>query len=187
MRPFGPWVIACSALLGCAAAIYGFWQRGLQIAELSSRLEQAERRADERLGDLLAKLSAAEKARVIAERAARENKPAAAAAGAAGPRAGFSPLNLSDMRKAPAYAAIWRRQQLRNIQRQYGDAFAALQGWQTPDPQTGLAPADEALLNQATQSLTSAQLPILRDYLLEVRQQQQYMQKRMAAARGGGG
>jgi hypothetical protein len=304
MRPFGPWVIACSALLGFAAAIYGFWQRGLQIAELSGRLEQAERRTDERLGDLQAKLSAAEQARVVAERAARESKPAATAPGAAGPTGGFSPLNLNDMRKDPAYAAIWRKQQLRNIQRQYGDAFAALklppdqlaklkdllvtrndanldaseaaqeaglagrdvslairnatnavndeikaligddsfsqlqttpqtsmaktmlentvavdlegagqplspdqlaslaasynqtqrqppagavQGWQTPDPQTGLAPADEALLNQASQSLTPAQLPILRDYLLEVRQQQQYMQKRLAAARGGGG
>jgi hypothetical protein len=63
----------------------------------------------------------------------------------------------------------------------------ALPGWQSPDPQTGLAPADEALLNQAGQTLSPAQLPTLRDYLLEVRQQQQYMQKRMAAARSGGG
>ncbi len=215
-----------------------------------------------------------------------------------------NPLNLSEMRKDPAYAAIWRKQQLRNIQRQYGDAFAALklppdqlaklkdllvarndanldaseaaqeeglagrdvslairnatngvndeikaligddgfaqlqttpqtslaktmlentvavdlegaglpltpdqltslaaiynqtmrhpgtggfQGWQTPDPQTGLAPADDALLNQAGQSLSPAQVPILRDYLLELRQQQSYMQKRLAGARGGGG
>jgi hypothetical protein len=305
MRPFGPWVIACSALLGFVAAIYGFWQRGLQIAELSGRMEQAESRADARIGELQAKLTAAEKARVVAERAAKESRLAAAAPGAAvGPRAVTNPLNLSEMRKDPAYAAIWRKQQLRNIQRQYGDAFAALklppdqlaklkdllvtrndanldaseaaqeagltgrdvslairnatnsvndeikaligddkftqlqttpqtsmaktmlentvavdlegagqplnsdqlaslaaiynqtqrqppagagQGWQTPDPQTGLAPVDEALLNQASQSLTPAQLPILRDYLLEVRQQQQYMQKRLAAARGGGG
>jgi hypothetical protein len=60
------------------------------------------------------------------------------------------------------------------------------QGWQIPDPQTGLAPSDQAMIEQAAQTLSPAQMPILKAYVLEQRQQQQYILKKMAAGAPGG-
>jgi RNA polymerase sigma factor (sigma-70 family) len=80
-----------------------------------------------RLRDLQSKVTAAEKARIAADEALRASKAAGpiTASGSAGRRNSAAP-SLDDMRKDPAFAALWRKQQLRAIQQRYGYAFSAM-------------------------------------------------------------
>jgi hypothetical protein len=247
-------------------------------------------------------LDAAEKARAAAEEVLREGNPTvrAAAGEAAGVRASPS-RNPDDLRKDPAYAAIWRKQQLRIIQQRYGYAFAAMKlppddlarlkgllltrvqarldaadagqaaglsgpetstaekqaenavtgeikglvgdagyalltasqkasqfepliansvaidlegagvplmpeqasalaqvfadhdtksgpgaAGQVPDPETGLTPFYQSLLDRVSPNLNAAQTPIVKDYFIELEQQGQYARSHAAAANAGG-
>jgi hypothetical protein len=299
MRRLAPWLLTLIALGGLAATLWGYRQRGQQIADLQTRINQSSQRNGERVSELKAKIADAAKARVAARRAMADARPAAPVRESNG--LGF---NADDMRKDPAYAALWHKQQLRNVQREYGEAIAALKlppdqvaklrellvgreearadareagqaagltardlnlattqaagavndeikgvigadafqqlqtapqtggfklmientvaidlngagtpltpdqeselvaayaqaarpppgagkgsAWITPNPDTGLAPSDQATLDAAGKVFGPDQMAIIKENLLEQRQQQQYFRQRAAARAAGG-
>jgi hypothetical protein len=294
MRWVIPWLVTLCALLCLGMVAIGFTHRGEEIKALQARVEELAKSADQ-AKELQTKLVAAEKARNTAEKSVRAQK--AEAQQSSSPRAVGQPMNLmSKMRTDPEYAPIWRKQQLRGIQQQFGDTFAAMklppeelaklrellvarndavmdaneaaqqaglspretgmavsqaqnevndeikaligtdgfqqlqqpsgmykkmiensvgvdlamagapltpdqttllaQAYSTPvqlqglsrdmhvtDPQTGLSPYYQALLDRMTPNLSPAQIPVVKNYFIEQTQQQQYMMKQMAANR----
>ncbi len=50
-------------------------------------------------------------------------------------------------------------------------------GKQEPDPQTGLTPFYQTLVDQISPNLTSAQLQVMKDYFIELEQQGQFSRK----------
>jgi hypothetical protein len=300
MRRLAPWLITLLTLLGLAAALFFDWRRVRQISDCQRQIELATPLRATQVRDLRARIESANGDRIAAEHAGAETK--AALPPPPGPRTG---LNFGDMRKDPEYAALWHRQQLRNIQRQYAEIFAKMNlapaelaklkdllvaredarrdaldagaaagltgrdltlantraaavvnneikdligaadfslvrlspqtdayksmiengvgvdlnlagsplspaqesalaatyiqnirqapgggagppGWQVPNLETGLAPADQAALAQAAGYLTPSQVVVVKESLIEQRQVQQFM-KRMPAAVGAGG
>lgn len=112
-------------------------------------LAEANEFGAERVRSLQAELNSAEKARAAAEASLREGISAARtqAGGDGGARASLS-QNPDNLRKDPAYAAVWRKQQMRIIQQRYGYAFAAMK----------LPPDDVARLKNLLLTRTEARL-----------------------------
>jgi hypothetical protein len=300
MRGNAPRLIALVSLLCVGIAVYGYLRRGVEISALETKVEQLNASSAERVRKLQTELADEKKAQKTSE-LPPGNKDGGGAVSVAGSKPRNPGFSFDSMRKDPAYAWIWRKQQLRNIQRQYGDAIAAMKlspdetaklrnlllervnsqtdareaaqqaglsleevnqavsqaqsevndeiksligdddykqlllppssmfkmligntvgldlemagspltpaqttslaqaysegvrnsGYglfggpnQTPDSETGLTPNSQALLDRMTPSLTPDQIPVIKDYLLEQLQQQQFIQKMNAANRG---
>jgi len=56
---------------------------------------------------------------------------------------------------------------------------------QLPDPLTGLTPFYQSLLDRISPNLTAAQIPVVKDYFIELEQQGQFARRQAAAGNGG--
>jgi RNA polymerase sigma factor (sigma-70 family) len=290
-------IVSGICVLAAGSAIF----EASEAHKAQSSLAMANEVDAQRVRSLQGRLAAAEKALTASEQSLRENSIAARVPARMDGSAPNSPArNPDDRRKDPAFAAIWRKQQLRTIQQQYGYAFAAMNlppdelarlkdlllertqarldaadaglaagltgaelataerqaensvtdeikgfvgdaGYaqlaaslrasqfapliantvavdlsaagvpllpeqvsflaqnfaahdtaygpgaaaQVPDPQTGLTPFYQSLLDRVSPSLTAAQIPVMKDYFIELIQQGQYA-RNQAAGNGGG-
>jgi hypothetical protein len=131
MRRFTSLVIVLLVIC-LGGTVYLLAQRNAELRRERTQSAAAESRFKGQLADLQKQLATAEKARADSERRYQKMKAGAEEAGraaGASQASGNAPAagNLMDqMRKDPAYAALWHKQQLRSIQRQYGDAIAAM-------------------------------------------------------------
>jgi len=296
MRGNASRLIVFVSLLCLGLAVFGYLRRGAEIGALENKVAQLNASSAERVRRLQVAL-ADEKKSDEPPPADKDRKKTMTVTGS---ETYSSSYRFDLMRKDPSYAWIWRKQQLRNVQRQYGDVIAAMKlppdevtklrnllveretaqsdaretalqaglspgevgvavsqaksdindeieslvgddayklllqqppgmfkimisnsagldlemagipltpaqtsslaqaysdvyksgiteffsgNNDTPDPETGLTPKAQALLDRVTPSLTPEQLPVMKDYLIEQIQQQQYYQKMTAQNR----
>jgi len=123
MRRSAPWVLVIVLLVALATVWFGYRQRGAQIAlmlQTQRQLDKKEQGSQRRVRQLQDELDRAKGA--LAANTAKASSQRPAATGQSTPLV----IQMEDMRKNPKYAPLWQQDQLRNIQRMYGAAIAAL-------------------------------------------------------------
>jgi hypothetical protein len=121
MQRLAPWLVALIAVAVCGGLLVRDHSRQLENASLRATVADLTAAQDHQKEAMKALLAKDEAARLEAQKARQQ------AADNAKARPGFShPIDSNAMRNDPAFAALWRRMQLRVLYQEYGDAFSKL-------------------------------------------------------------
>jgi len=116
--------------LGCVALGYFVRQQKTEITLASVQRAASEKETQARIVELQQQVAAAKAARAVAEKQAAQAAPVATPlprSDTAGAKGGFNVIHISDILKEhPEYAALYAKQERRNIDRIYGDGLGTL-------------------------------------------------------------
>lgn len=115
------------SILAVGSALY----QASQARQAEASLASASKASAERIHDLQARLATTEKSRAAAEQSVQTGKaamsePAPATEGMRKQKKAAPTVSFGESMKDPVYAEAWRKQQRRNFENVFGDAFTAL-------------------------------------------------------------
>ena len=115
------------SILAIGSAIY----QANRVRQAEASLAVVSQTSAERIHDLQARLATAEKSRAAAAQSLQQSKsttsdPTPASEAQKKQKKAAPTISFSESMKDPAYAAAWRKQALRTLERMHGDGFAAL-------------------------------------------------------------
>jgi hypothetical protein len=119
------WWVTLLAVAGLLVATWGYLIEQKEIIAIQAKSAANALNARRQIAELRQKLSAAQSAATAAEK--KPQASAQAEGNSRAPRRRASPiLDFSEMRKDPAFAALWRKQRLRTLNLQLGDTLTKL-------------------------------------------------------------